>query len=223
MRQPQSFLFALGLVVVVSSSTGCGGSVGTERRPAPDPMSPSSTSALTFSGEDLESSLAACTSPHGSVESYTTVDQLVALLSRHWIYCPGDGRLPSRANLERIGLEFTDDGHVYWLSEDSQKGISRLTGIDDAAAYEISPPMSAEYNDVSFQIDVIYADRSVMGTYATFEAAPRRLKLTAFDGYFISLKKVAAVTARAAPIVGSSESLASSSVIERRRRRSKKD
>lgn len=189
-RQPPSFLFVLGLFLVVSSTLGCGGSVGTERRPAPDPMSPSGTSALTFSGDDLDSSLAACTSPHGSVERYTTVDQLVELLSRHWVYCPGDGLLPARGNLERIGLELTDDGHFYWLSEDSQNEISRGTGIDGAAAYEITPPMSVEYNNVSFQIDVIYADRSVMGTYATFEAAPRRLKLTAFDGYFVPLKKV---------------------------------
>ena len=184
-----SSLFALGFAFLAG---GCGGSVGTEGRPAPDPRSPTSISATAFTQEDVAAALSACESPHGPVQRYTTVDELVALLSGAWVHCRSEQgtTLRDRDGIARLGLELTSDGHVYWLTEDAVSGVRRGKGLAGAAAYEIAPPTNLEFNDVSFQITVWYADRSTMGTYASFETGPRRLVLMGIDGYFMPLRKV---------------------------------
>jgi len=91
--------------------------------------------------------------------------------------------------VKQIGLEWTQDGHFFWLSRDQAAGVARGVGLAGHAAYEISPPTSLEYNDVSFQITTWYADRAHRGDYATFEKGPRRLSLTSFGGYFVPLEK----------------------------------
>lgn len=176
----------------VASAVGCGGttSVGSDARPAPDPLSPTSTPEVVFTASDVDAARARCNAPHGVVDGYSSVDALVARLTTTWFLCPGapdassplgDGRYP-------VGVEFTVDGHFYWLVEDDSYGAVRGRGIAAAAAYEIEPPYEAEYNNVSYAIDVRYADRSTMSTYATFEAAPRRLLLQFLDAtYFVPL------------------------------------
>lgn len=72
----------LGISMVGASVSACDGeTVGSEGRPVPDPNAPTETTALAFTPEEVDAALATCSSPHGPVEPYNTVDGLVALLS----------------------------------------------------------------------------------------------------------------------------------------------
>lgn len=166
-------VLGLGLVA-------CGGDLGTDTRKAPSPETPSSTPASTFTAQDVDAATARCSAPHGDLETYATVDKLVSMLSQTWLYC---GTFVGK----RVGVELTADGHFYWLSRNEAGVVIRGKGIEEAAGYEITPPSNAAFNNVSFQIDVIYPSGSIMGTRATFEAGPRRLALQGFDGMFVPL------------------------------------
>ncbi len=190
MKLPLSFPSALTFVVALA---GCGGqsTVGSEGRPAPDPNAPTSAPVIAFTEAEVEAAIASCSAPHGDVQTYATVDELVSLLATRWIYCGGRKGEPlkDRDGVARLGYEFTADGHVYILARDPRTGVARGTGLAGAMTYDILPPTDAEYNNVSFQITVWTADRSQMGGYATFEQGPRRMTLTAFDGYFVPLER----------------------------------
>lgn len=170
--------------------TGCGGEVvGTEGRPAPDPSKPTAVPAPELSPADVDTSLASCSAPHGDVRRYSTVDEMVSLLSGAWLYCASDEPPTSLSPMtaSRNGIEFTVDGHAFWLGRDESRGVVRGRGLEGAMTYEIEPPSNAQYNNASFQMNLWYADRSVMPTYATFEDGPRRLTLQGIDGWFVPL------------------------------------
>lgn len=180
---------ALLASVVASAALGCGGNIGTDARPAPPPEAPSATPARVYSSAEVDAASARCTEPHGTVERYATIDKLVQLLSGAWFYCPERGTsIQGRSNGgPRVGIELTNDGHFYWLSRDASGDVVRGRGITEIAGYEIEPPSDAKVNNVSFQIDVWYPDRSVMPTRVTFETGPRRMALQGIDGYFLPM------------------------------------
>jgi hypothetical protein len=116
----------------------------------------------------MSAAAAQCDAPHGGVERYTTVAELVVLLSGHWFYCsvPAGKSIQGRGSaVARVGLEFTSDGHFYWLSPDTSDTVVRT----EIAGYTIYPPNNAKYNNVSFQIDITYPYGSTMPTRTTFE------------------------------------------------------
>lgn len=180
-----------GVVAVAMTCilSACGGSVGTDAKPAPDPRSRSSTSLGVFTQSDVEAAIATCGAPHGDVDRYDTVDGLVARLAGPWIYC-GAEDVPSLEDFDgglRIGLEFTSDGYMYYLSLYPGEGVQRGRGLAGQASYEIEPPSDAAYNNASFQITAHTASGGIAPFYVHFETAPRRMMRGSGEGYFVPL------------------------------------
>lgn len=172
----------------------CGAAIDDEVPDAPPPDAPSSTAALAFTPAQMSAAAAECDAPHGAVERYTTVAELVALLSGAWFHCPDpagkgvENSIHGRGSAgARQGLEFTTDGHFFWLSPDLSGTVVRGQGIREFASYTIYPPNNVKYNNVSFQIDVRYPDGSTMPTRASFETRPRRLALQNWSGFFVPI------------------------------------
>lgn len=184
-----SLVRAVRASIVASAALGCGGNIGTDARPAPPPEAPSATPARTYSAAEADAASARCTEPHGTIETYATIDNLVQLLSGAWFYCPerGTSILGRSSGGPRAGVELTSDGHFYWLARDASGAVARGQGMTEIAGYDVEPPSGAHVNNVSLQINVWYPDRSVMPTRATFETGPRRMALQGIDGYFIPM------------------------------------
>lgn len=184
----------IALTIATCTAMACGAAVDNEAPAAPPADAPSRTAAPAFTPAQMSAAAAQCDAPHGGVERYTTVTELVALLSGAWFYCHDPAGERAQDSIQgrggpaaRAGLEFTSDGHFYWLSPDPSGTVVRGRGMTEIAGYTIYPPNDARYNNVSFQIDIIYPNGNTMPTRATFETGPRRLALQNWSGFFVPI------------------------------------
>jgi hypothetical protein len=189
----RTFCAVLALTVI-----SCGAEVDNSPPPAPTPGAPTTTPPPSFTAAQTAATAARCATPHGVLETYATVPELVTLLSRAWFYCTPmmtndlQSSFEDRGNAApRVGLEFTTDGHFYYLSPDSSGLVARGQGISEYASYTIQPPDDAPVNNISFEIETHFPDKSAGATRATFETGPRRMALESFRGYFVPMSEEA--------------------------------
>ncbi len=191
-------LLAVGCAVETSEGTDGPGTT-------PPGSAASATSLPTYTAAEIVGTKATCGDTADSMATpYASIGQLEALLEGSWLFCPSSAsdRLPYGA----AGLQFTDEGELRWLVTDENgaltsavsplnSSVATLTPSTDVPdggdthgariSYEIEPFTSDAVNNVSGQINVFYADRSVMPTRATFEGSPRRMALQDLDGTFL--------------------------------------
>jgi hypothetical protein len=170
-------------LVLVPLAIACGEKKSSLAFKGPDPASPSEVPPVTVTSDAVTRAHATCALPHGSIDEYSNVDGLISRLSHHWLYCGNQV-----AYLDGVaGVEFTSDGHMFWLEKDDTGAVVRGTGISRVASYDIQAPFDSQYNNNSYQITAWYPDRSQTDTYASFESGPARMQLVGFDGAFVSL------------------------------------
>jgi hypothetical protein len=124
----------------------------------------------------------ACADPPGTASTYDSVETFARLLGRSWAYCPG--KMFVDADFE--GVEFTPDGHFYYLSRDPGGYLTRSTGALSGGSYGIFP----FDGDLRGRLQITFANGGVLYSRTAFESGPTRMRLDqeslTFD-YFVPL------------------------------------
>lgn len=166
------------------SLAGCSGTVLDGGTVSDEPVPPSGaapTNAPPFDAATTSAAAARCGEPQGGVAKYETVEQLSKLLVGAWLACPSTGTTSNVLSRGALGYEFTHDGKFFVLVSDGNGGIVRSGKLEDTGDVFIYPPVEKEFNDVSFQIDVVFTTLGTMATRATFSGSPRQMVLQLFD------------------------------------------
>lgn len=167
-------LSACGSEVIVGD--GVGGNSG-----ASNPTAGGNAGAFTLpggsgnvaGGESLPEGVAeACSANPAAYETYSTADELEALLVGQWRRC-----LAPQISGEDVGVEFTEDGKIYPLTTDDTLQVVRRTGVDYEKTWVYIPP--GEEDPISHQpstrgiikLDEVYTDAP------KFTLDPRQMRI----------------------------------------------
>lgn len=100
-----------------------------------------------------------------------TVETIGALLVGQWLYCSGDRALGS----EQPGIEFTKDGHFYFLIETAEGQLERSKGFDGEGTWGIT---NNGYDDVGPQVDLTLPAGKGNGGYFRFAKNPFSMRMS---------------------------------------------
>jgi len=116
--------------------------------------------------------LADCSASPDSYETYSTSEELNALLIGRWRRCVE----PQIAG-EDLGVEFTEDGKVYPLTTDEAQQVVRRTGVDYEKTWAYFPPGSEDLISHTPSVDGFMVLDEVITSVPEFTTGPRQLRI----------------------------------------------
>jgi len=115
-----------------------------------------------------------CAVSPASYETYSTPEELDALLIGQWRRCPG---LDPQIAGEDIGVEFTEDGKIYPLTTDDTQQVVRRTGVDYEKSWSYSPPGSEHPISHAPSVEGFILLGGVITSVPKFTVDPRQLRI----------------------------------------------
>ncbi len=114
-----------------------------------------------------------CAGSPASLVTYSTADELNAMLIGQWRRC-----LAPQIPGEDVGVEFADDGNYYPLTFDSTHHVVRRTGIDYAGSWVYYPPGSVTPLDTAPSEQAIMELSGVFTSPPQFTVDPQQMRIT---------------------------------------------
>jgi hypothetical protein len=151
--------------IVAGSTASAGGSPGDASGEAAGGESPASS--------DLPAPQDAakfCGVP-GDLVGSVTLASFEAQMVGQWLYCSG----PALYLVDHAGIEFTANGHWYFLSATDAGGLARRKGFDGKGTWTLNG--SNTMGPSGPQIDLLLAGNGSNPVFITFEENPRGMRL----------------------------------------------
>jgi len=113
-----------------------------------------------------------CSASPESYETYSSSEELNALLIGRWRRC-----LEPQISGEDVGVEFTEDGKVYPLTTDEAQQVVRRTGVDYEKTWAYSAPGSEDPISHAPSANGFMVLDEVITSPPKFTIAPRQMRI----------------------------------------------
>jgi hypothetical protein len=168
-------LSSSSLLLACSGQTIAVGSTQSDQQ-APEAGAPetgSSGSGTAFTAAQVAAAQAACNAPHGTVDSYSTIDGLVTRATGAWYLCTGGTPFDTTDSSAVFGA----DGQWHRLVSDGSGGLTMSLGVQDSGTYTPAPlnDASAECDPTSCLVTYHGDDGAITQFNLSFESGPRRM------------------------------------------------
>lgn len=168
-------LSGCGSTIVVGNETAGGaglGSAGESGGSGGAGASAAGSGGGSNPGENNPSSVPGCSASPTSFETYSSREELDALLIGKWRRCTAP-QIPG----EDIGVEFSADGNFYPLTSDENQQVVRRSGVDYQGAWIYSPPGTESPISHQPSEQAFMELNGVITDAPTFTNDPRQLRI----------------------------------------------